>query len=197
MASYAVRRIASRIAVRDSIGTVIGERRGLQLIAGTAITLTYGDDASDDDVNVEIAANLPATDLITDPIVTWTAGAAGRDQDIVSINAKLTTTTAVQATLATIAHDASTTVDYTVRVVGRRVSNGDSYQQSHQVMYTRDGSGAVTLVGALSSVTAVASAGAAAWASTVDFSGTDVRVRVTGGAYDVHWTAEIRAQEVK
>ncbi len=73
------------------------------------------------------------------------------------------------------------TVTYTANVVATRISDGASYAQTHTVTYSRTGGASVAIVGAIESSTSQRNAAGvtAGLASTIDSSGTSVRVRCT------------------
>jgi hypothetical protein len=114
---------------------------------------------------------------------------------IVSRARKVTTADATQTTLASYTIGTNRAVRLTVTVTGFRVSNGESYGKDMAVTYKRVAAGAPAIVGAL--LESGEGKDIAGWASTIDVSGNDVRVRVTGAAAStVDWSCELRAQEI-
>lgn len=71
---------AQKVTVRINSGANTGSRKRLNLVAGTGITLTAGDDAGDDEIDIGIS-NSDSYDSDTDGATTTSA--AGTDTDIV------------------------------------------------------------------------------------------------------------------
>jgi hypothetical protein len=118
-----------------------------------------------------------------------------------SANQKLTagllTTTAVTQNLATVAVSANCIGRFKIDVSARRADGTDKYYWSFisgGVRRSASNSGNATLVGSAPAILED-SEGNPGYTARVDVSGTDLRVRVTGEAADVVWTATIEYQE--
>lgn len=108
-----------------------------------------------------------------------------------STYARLETTDANAATLYTATPESGTSEDWLVTAIGRRTSNGDTYRADIVGCYENTG-GTTTLIGSSPAASNVRnSAGASGWSVGLDISSNAVRVRVTGGAYDVEWRAVV------
>lgn len=124
--------------------------------------------------------------------------ATNDDPNYVLRQYRAATTDATQTTLGTITLTASKTYLVEARVVARR-TGGASGTAEDSASYVVRGlyktvAGAATLVGSLSSDFSVEDQ--AGWDATLDTSGTDVRVRVTGAASNnVTWHATVMLQD--
>jgi hypothetical protein len=109
----------------------------------------------------------------------------------------VTTSNATTATAATIAIASGNTYLIEARIVARRTdgSSNDGASYVRRGTYTTK-SGTVTLMGSVQTIGTDAE-DQAGWDATLDISGTDVRVRVTGAASnDITWFADVSVQRV-
>jgi len=112
----------------------------------------------------------------------------------------VTTTNATTATAATIAIASGNTYLIEARIVARR-TGGSSGTADDGATYVRRGtyttkSGTVTLMGSVQTIGTDAE-DQAGWDATLDISGTNVLVRVTGAANnDITWFADVSVQRV-
>lgn len=103
------------------------------------------------------------------------------------------TADATTATLATIALDDETLTDFTVKVLAKKNTDDEAAVFNLSMAYVRTGGGGPIAVGSPTSADFRSTAGFAALAATIDFSGNDARVRITGlAATNIEWTAEVQ-----
>lgn len=118
------------------------------------------------------------------------ADGASREVEVAT-DATVQTTDDTVTTLATYAVPDNAIVRVEVEIVARRPSNGDSAVYRRAVGVKRHGGGGATLVGAVQD--AHTAEDVAGWDATLDVSGNDLRVRVTGeAAATIEWRSRMR-----
>lgn len=117
--------------------------------------------------------------------------------DSIHATGAVKTTDATTTTLAFITLADGRAYHITARVVARKSDGTDRAFYWRAVLAFRQGGGAAIQGGIVVNLATVESAGAAGWNFTLDASGNDVRLRVTGAAgTTVYWLGTIEYQSV-
>lgn len=111
--------------------------------------------------------------------------------------ARLNTTDTTQTAIVTIPTESNTANHVTVKITAVRT---DTYAAAAayllQGLFLNDG-GTLAIVGSVQAVTtAIESAALSSCSATLDASGTNIRVLVTGIAADITWAAEVDNQSI-
>jgi hypothetical protein len=123
--------------------------------------------------------------------------AFGQQWAVISATRRILTTNNTQIAIYT--YDvflASSAIDIVAAVIGKSQDNGDIYRVDLRAAYSRNGSAAPVLQGAIVPTNEVKPGTMSAASATIGTSGNNVLVLVTGNAAAVDWTVAVQLQQI-